>query len=126
VSESVPDTTQLPECRVPVVLIAPEDETTTPQATDVVTKLTRPAGPFVASWLVNADEPVVVTVPVAGPFWVRATAVVVRVKAQVPESGLVSESVPDTVQLPVCRVPVVLIAPDDETKTPQAVDRVVA
>jgi hypothetical protein len=79
VSESVPDTTQLPVCRLPVVLIAPEDETTTPQATDVVTKLTRPAGPVVASWLVNADEAAVVVDPDADPLWVIVTAVMVRV-----------------------------------------------
>ena len=75
----MPDTTQLPVCRLPVVLIAPEEETTTPQADDVVTKLTRPLGPFVASWLVNADEPVVATVPDTVPLWVMATAVIVRV-----------------------------------------------
>jgi hypothetical protein len=79
VSESVPDTVQLPECRLPAV-IRPERETVTtptPQATDVVTKLTVPL-PFVTSWVVNADEAVVVVVPDVGALWVMP-AVTVRV-----------------------------------------------
>jgi hypothetical protein len=68
VSESVPETVQVPAARLPAVLTAPEDETTTPpQATDVVRKVTVPL-PVVASWLVNADEAVVVTVPDVGAF----------------------------------------------------------
>jgi hypothetical protein len=78
VSESVPETTQLPAGRLPVVLIAPEDETTTPQDDDVVTKLTVPC-PVVTSWVVNADEAVVVVVPVADDVRVMGTAVTVRV-----------------------------------------------
>ena len=75
-SESVPDTVQLPECRLPVVLTAPEDETTTPQAVaGVVKKLTvKPPCPVVFSWLVNADEAVVVVVPDVGELWVRVDA----------------------------------------------------
>ena len=75
----MPETVQVPVCRLPVVVIAPEDEATTPQAVDVVTKLTRPLGPVVASWLVNADEPVVVTDPVVGAFWAMVIGVTVRV-----------------------------------------------
>jgi hypothetical protein len=78
-TESVPDTVQLPASRVPVVLMPPEDETTSPQGSEVVTKLTGPAWPLVASWSVKSAECVVVVVPVIGASWTRATAVIVRV-----------------------------------------------
>jgi hypothetical protein len=78
VSESVPETTQVPTARLPVVVIAPWSATTTPQDDDVVTKLTVPL-PVVTSWVVNADEAVVVVVPVADDVRVTVTAVIVRV-----------------------------------------------
>ena len=74
----MPETVQLPALRLPPVVIAPDDETRTPQAVDVVTKLTVPL-PVVASWPVNADEAVVVVVPDVGAVWVMVTAVIVRV-----------------------------------------------
>jgi hypothetical protein len=80
VSESVPDTVQLPECRLPAV-IRPEVETVTtptPQGPDVVAKLTMPLGPVVASWSVNADEAVVVVVPPVGELWAMVTELTVR------------------------------------------------
>jgi hypothetical protein len=124
-SESVPETVQLAR-RPPVVVIAPVDETATPQCGLLaMPKVTVPFCPVVTSWSVNAHEPVVVVVPTVGALWVIVTAVTVRVKVQFPVSTPeVSESVPDTVQLPTCGLPVVLIAPEDVTATPQAVDGV--
>jgi hypothetical protein len=48
-SGSVPEIVQLPAGRVPLVLIAPEPETRTPQGSEVATKLTAPFWPVVVS-----------------------------------------------------------------------------
>jgi hypothetical protein len=116
----VPETVQLPAPRLPVVVIAPEDETTPPHEVLPVTKVTAAFCPVVTSWPVNADDAVVVVVPVTGALWTMVTRVTVRRYDQAPESPAVSLSVPETVQLvPACRPPVVVIAPRDETATPQ-------
>jgi hypothetical protein len=122
VSASVPDATQLPFGRVPVVLMAPDDETSSPQGLEEVTKLTALFWSLVSSWLVKADDAALVVVPLLGAFWVMETGVTVRVKRQVPESPKVSESEPETVHVPAGRVPPVLTAPEDDTATPQALE----
>jgi hypothetical protein len=126
-SESVPETVQLPAGRVPEVVMTPEEETRTPQAFDVLTKVTAPLWPLVTSWLVKPEEAVVVVVAPAGASWVMVPGgmvpgVIVSVNVQLPVSREASESVPDTPQLPAARVPLVVIAPVDETTTPQAVE----
>jgi hypothetical protein len=63
----VPETVQLRWPRLLFVVIAPEDETRTPQCGSLtLTKVTEPVPPVVTSWSVNADEAVVVVVPAVG------------------------------------------------------------
>jgi hypothetical protein len=82
----------------------------------VVTKLTAPKLPVVASWLAKPAEAVVVTVPDVGDAWLMAPVLTVRPNDQVPvmEGSL---SVPETVYVPGASVVAALMAPPEVTVT---------
>ena len=69
-SESVPRIVQRPALRPRVAVIAPEDDTSTQHAHEVVTKLTEPPWPDVARCALNAAEAPGVVQPVIGAPWV--------------------------------------------------------
>ena len=62
---------------MPVVVIDPLDETVRPAP--LPANVTGPMLPIVLSWLVKAADPVVVTEPELGVFWVMRTGLTVRV-----------------------------------------------
>jgi hypothetical protein len=63
---SVPQVVQWPAARRPLVVIAPEDDTATPQDLEVVTNQTWPWRPFMARWPLNLAEAALVVQPVIG------------------------------------------------------------
>jgi hypothetical protein len=76
---------------------------------------------------VKPADAVVVVVPTVGISWVIVPGGIifcetVRVKVQSPASPDASESVPEAVHVPGANVPVVFMAPAEETATPQAVE----
>ena len=73
--------------------------------------------PVVTSWLVNALEAVVDTVPVVGEDWVIVTGFTVSAKLHAPASTSGSASVPVTLYVAAGRVPLVVTAPLEDTIT---------